>query len=323
MLIKEIGFTVLDKIITLEKSPINSGVYFLVCYGNNKVYVGESYRINGRLGMHLRSTYDKRLRFNKHLSNSVDKYGINSFKLYVLLQELGDDVRVRIENSIINKLRSELGESNVFNKREKSGTNRGTNTGDDHPHSIKTPIRKQICDLYKKGDHKISELCKLFGISYNTINKILNGSDKKITKKLLSGCGNPSSKLTEGDVINILKEFFITRSRIHEISNKYGVSNATIQNIINGRTYRNIIITDVTISQLLESYCNMTTKEKKSFSCSGENNPNFTINEETKLIVRNFYEKNKDISMLKFSQKLCSIKGVCISRGAIKKIINN
>lgn len=74
----------------INQLPDSSGVYMIKNVLNDKRYIGSSRNIKQRLRTHL-STLIRNLHHNKHLQNSYNKYGQNSFKMCVL--ERCEDIR--------------------------------------------------------------------------------------------------------------------------------------------------------------------------------------------------------------------------------------
>ena len=85
------------------------GIYKIINIINNKVYIGSSKNIYKRIMSHFQELI-KGSHQNKHLQNSFDKYGINSFKVEILKTILYDDFTERnlrdLETSYIQKYKS-------------------------------------------------------------------------------------------------------------------------------------------------------------------------------------------------------------------------
>lgn len=207
--IKKVEFSLLDdnKIIINKNNIPKEGIYLLIKPLANKLYVGESTNIIRRLKQHIRAQYSDDLVCNKHLCNSIRKYGINNFIIYVIHEESDETNRIYLENVFIETFRNELGKDMVYNIREKSDSNFGTNTGDSHHLSIKSDVIKKVIEDYKTKKHLIKDLSKKYDIGVSTLSKIVGGSNKTVLKKHISGSNNNSFKMSDEDVIAVLEGF--------------------------------------------------------------------------------------------------------------------
>lgn len=68
-----------------------------------------------------------------------------------------------------------------------------------------------------------------------------NHADKKIHGTSINGSNNPKSKLSEGDVINIIK-INPSGKQTKQIATQYGVNYCTIRDIITRKTWKEVII---------------------------------------------------------------------------------
>jgi group I intron endonuclease len=70
--------------INKENLPNKSGIYKILCIGNNKIYIGSSKDIHDRVNVgHYLSLISNR-HHNRHLQNSWDKYGEKMFEVSVV-----------------------------------------------------------------------------------------------------------------------------------------------------------------------------------------------------------------------------------------------
>lgn len=312
----EVNFNLTNRKITMDKYIPKKGVYLLVNTKSNKLYVGESSFIRRRLKQHIRTYYSDNLVCNKYLVNGIRKYGINSYKIFIVCEEYDDDKRILIENKLISEYRDLLGFNMVYNVRNKSYSNLGLNKGDNHPISIKSNIKKKIVNDYNTGKYLITDLSKKYNISVYTISNIVGGCDKSILNKHISGEKNNSSKLNSEDVVNILKQFFYGKIKINVLYKKYGVSRAVIQNIINNLTYKNVRL-DQDLINLRHNYSILTSNNKKSYNSSN----NVKLSKNNIILIKDKWVKSNNKSINNLTKNLCKMDGLCFSRGTITKVI--
>lgn len=97
------------KILCKHSDPYKSGIYCIKNTTNNKTYVGSSSNIYYRLKRHLSDLYKNR-HGNKHLQNSFNKYGKESFEAFIL-EYCDIKILESRERYYVNQLKSE------YNKR--------------------------------------------------------------------------------------------------------------------------------------------------------------------------------------------------------------
>ncbi len=317
---RKVNFKLIGNKITMDKDIPKKGVYLLVNTVSNKLYVGESSFISRRLKQHIRTQYSDNLVCNKYLVNSIRKYNINNFKIFIVCEEQDDYKRILIENRLISEYRVLFKYDMVYNIRNKSDSNLGINVGDEHPFSVKKSVKKDIINDYNTGEYLIVDLSVKYNISVFTISKIVGGCNKTILKKHKSGEKNNTSKLTSDDVKNILKEFFYDKIKINTLSKKYGVGRSVIQNVINNLTYKNVDLSQ-DLMDLRYNYGILSTKDKKSYNNLTNRNPNSRLNKNDVFIIKNKWLNSTNKSVNNLTKKLCEVDGLCFSRGTITKII--
>lgn len=319
-MIKEVNFNLQGNKVLIDKNIPKKGVYLLVNPLRNKIYVGESSYIRRRLMQHIRTEYCNRLVCNKHLVNSIRKYGINNFRIFIVAEVSDDNERLKLESKLITTFRDCIGYDKVYNLRENSKSNVGLNCGDLHPFSVKEFIKKKIIKDYNTKKYLIIDLASKYGLSVQTISKVVGGSNKSVLINRILGEKNNSAKLKSNEVVNILEEFFVNGTKIITLSNLYGVSRACIQNIIHNKTYKNIKISEK-LQKLMESYKIFDSSEKKSHNSSGVNNPNSKIKKEDVILIKEKYLNSINKSINNLTKELCQLNNMCFSTGTITKVI--
>ncbi len=151
------------------------GVYKITNLINNKIYIGKSY-----ISMKKRWSEHKKGRGNKHLFNSINKYGINNFKFEILLaintiNELNEINLNEIEIEYIRKYKSYI---------SKFGYNK-TLGGDGQRCNEETrnKIRLQALNKSKEWREKISKSKTGKSLSNETKNKISESKKNKLSNR--------------------------------------------------------------------------------------------------------------------------------------------
>ncbi len=78
-----------------------SGIYKITNIITNKVYIGSSYSVNGRMSTH-RNLLLKNKHYNSHLQSSFNKHGIKNFTFHLIEECIIDDL-IKRENFWILK----------------------------------------------------------------------------------------------------------------------------------------------------------------------------------------------------------------------------
>lgn len=83
---------------------MKSGIYTIRCLIDNKVYIGRSKNWKKRLNYHKKQLI-KKIHFNSHIQNAVNKYGIENFE-FELLEEYEPKFLCSMENWWCNMLQA-------------------------------------------------------------------------------------------------------------------------------------------------------------------------------------------------------------------------
>lgn len=145
----------------INQLPDSSGVYMIKNVLNDKRYIGSSRNIKQRLRTHL-STLIRNLHHNKHLQNSYNKYGQNSFKMCVL--ERCEDIR----DTILFLEQKYLDLNPEYNKAKVAENNSGWRHTEDTK-SRMSQSRTGKPRLVNKSTYSVPKL----NININKINKNL------------------------------------------------------------------------------------------------------------------------------------------------------
>lgn len=227
------------------------GIYEIFNKVNGKRYVGQSTKLKRRLQKHLRELKHSR-HSNKHLQAAFNKYGEDKFSFepieYCDVEDL--DSRENYYIGLFNSGDKEHG----YNIRIDNKSNRGLKWTDEqrkkmqeaintvpyyHNHAIPKWVREKAWQASRdriwtdEDRRKHSERMK--GIKV-----------KDTTKMCIAqrGENNPSSKLTVNDVKQIKALLRYGKYKSSEIARIYGVKSTTICAIKNGRSWKEINISD-------------------------------------------------------------------------------
>jgi len=92
--------------------PKASGVYKIVNIVNNKIYYGETVNLRTRFMSHKKRLISNS-HINSHLQNSVNKYGIDNFKYFIV--EFTDRDNLKISRITLgNRIRDTRKEFNAY-----------------------------------------------------------------------------------------------------------------------------------------------------------------------------------------------------------------
>lgn len=209
---------------------MKSGIYRIKNIINNKVYIGSTIEFKKRWRDH-KWYLNQNIHQNSHLQCSWNKYGISSFEFLILLE-------CKKEELLINE-RKYILEYNAFNR------DLGYNVNDPefgflnrkHSDETKAKLSKQMLGnknpMYGK-----------FGENHPNYHKVVSEETRK--KISLSRVGVPTNnrngqKLNESDIPIIRKLYYEEKISQPKIANLYLVSYATINGIIKGRLWKNVV----------------------------------------------------------------------------------
>jgi len=229
----------------------NLGIYAIFNTINTKMYIGSAKNLHNRYRKHL-SNLKRNIHQNPHLQNAWNKYGENNF-IFIILEILNDEKKViEKEQYYIDKYKSYI---NVmgYNIRVKATSNIGIKLSDETKLKMSDSHKGENAYWFNKKMHpnflKAADIAKR--------NKIYTDAEKEIISKRFkgriksketiekmklaqSGSKNPSAKLNEEKVVEILK-LLNDKISIKEIANMYNVSSETISCIKRGLTWKNVI----------------------------------------------------------------------------------
>lgn len=217
------------------------GIYKITNKITNKIYIGQSGRVENRFSAHLQTSKMKSgKQYNDELYVDMRKYGIENFEFEVLETfSLAEE-----EDKWIQKFISEG--KNLYNVNLT-------------PHTAHNAFARKFSDNELDEIHKLlqenklsnTQIAKKFNCSSTTIDKINNGVasynnkdiEYPIRRYLPEGEKNYNSKYTDAEVLEIRKVYeFMTLTELYK---KYGAkckSQKSFERIVNGRTYKHIPI---------------------------------------------------------------------------------
>ena len=227
----------------IESKP---GIYRLINLTNNKSYVGQSINVHTRITTHFRNLH-KNKHVNIHMQNA---WNINNGNFDFEILKYCDTADLdQLEDYYIKLFKSndsELG----YNIRIDNKSNRGLKWTDSqrikmnlaiennpwfHNHTIpKETIEK--AHKATKGSKWTEDMCKKHSVRMKGL-KVKDTSKMSLAQ---TGSNNPSAKLNETMVREIL--YLILQLHIDKssVAQKYNISISTIYGILQNRIWRNV-----------------------------------------------------------------------------------
>lgn len=215
----------------MKGNVVMIGIYKITCLINQKVYIGQSILLNKRLNSHF-SHLKRGVHHNAHLQNAFNKYGEENFVIEILTkcneEELDNLERYFI--SIYNSMNKNFG-FNLMNggqdsrryftqevKDKMSKSNKGRIFSDEH---------KKHISLSQKGKT----------ISAESIAKCI--ATKKLNQSHV-GEKNANAIISNEKAKSII-EYLLLGHGVIETTNEFSVSKNVINNLIQNRSYTNIL----------------------------------------------------------------------------------
>ena len=194
------------------------GIYGIKNKINGKIYVGKSIQIEKRMARHKRILFNNE-HFNKHLQNSFNKYGCDEFEFFVIEQTSPEHLIDREQHWVDHFLNGEGVYNKMLDVRICPGDSFLNCT-----HSIDT---KEKMSFAKKGKY----------LGENNPSYRIKWTPEK-RKKCISN--NSGTKLTEFDVLEIVKLLKSNSIKDEDIAKQYNVSRSVITRIANGTRWSHI-----------------------------------------------------------------------------------
>lgn len=219
-------------------------VYIIKCIKNNKIYVGQTIDIKRRIWEHKHALEGSKHK-NKYLQEDFNKYGIASFNVIVIKENLDRKARLLLETELIQKYGG-IESKNVYNFQDNIHENiEMRKIVSEHqkgkiinPKSIEK-MKKSLTNrkLSEQHKNKIKQSCKKFKGDNNPAKR--PDVRMKISQKV-SGKGNGmygKRKYTQ-DFVENLKQDYGKLKNYKKVAQKYQIAVATIMNLIKyGETY--------------------------------------------------------------------------------------
>ena len=237
-----------DENILLDSDIKNeSGIYEIRNKINNKRYIGQSLHVKTRISKHI-SLLKKGEHQNKHLQNSWNKYGKENFHFSVL-EYCSVDMLDEKEDYYIAQYQSN-NDQYGFNYRIDNKTNRGLKWSEEQREKMTLAI--EINPWYRNHIIPLSTMQKAWEANKNKTwtqeerqrhSEILTGtkvSDTSNMKLAQQGEGNPSCKLSEEDVKEIIVLLQNDYCSVALLSCVYNVTKSNIRQIRCNRSWKYI-----------------------------------------------------------------------------------
>jgi group I intron endonuclease len=195
------------------------GIYGIKNKINDKIYVGQSIKIENRRSRHM-SELKKHKHPNKHLCDSYKKYGKECFEFLILEECRKEELNIKEEKWINNFPKNKLYNKNFYITDL---------AGDKNPffrkkHKLES---KKKMSNWKKENY-LGEKNPNFGKRWTNEQKKIN-----VLK-------NSKTKLKEKDVIEIKNLLLEGNLKDKEIASKFGVNRTVITRISNGKRWTTI-----------------------------------------------------------------------------------
>ena len=237
-----------------------AGIYGIKNTIDNKIYIGLSCNIYKRWQTH-RNNLNSLRHINRHLQSAWVKYGESSFEFSVV--ELCDDISLLPDMEIkwiarynssdrefgYNMTSGGLGTKNLPEESRMSGATKRKHSEEWDVHRLKNGKRKiteeelrAICDMLIDTDAPFYQISDDFGLYTNEVYQIYKHKYYKFyTKDMVFKCRPRcvNNKLEEDDVLEIIA-MLKNKEYASDIARLYGVSRATIGDILCGRTWTSL-----------------------------------------------------------------------------------
>lgn len=210
------------------------GIYKITNLLNNKSYIGKSIDILERWKQHIEVSQCNKKESYYDLYCDFRKYGINNFS-FTILEMCDKGILQEKEQYYIQKYNSYENGYNQIQAKDITKTDRET-----HLEKIREAI-----NLLENTQLNFKNIADITGLSYGIVNNInickswtsehnYKSNIRKESNNYISiqqGSLNHQSKLTEEDVIEIIKKLKYTDENYKEIARQFNVAVETIKGI--------------------------------------------------------------------------------------------
>ena len=198
---------------------INSGIYMIYCYANDKLYIGSTNNFKRRFKRHL-NDLSKNIHENKHLQRAWNKYNSTQFE-FIVLETTNDLLKQEVWWI------EQLDKSILFNIEPPGRP--PVNSGENHW-------------MYQKGYLQTGSKNPMFGKKGSENQKVairiaLKGKKRSESEKKSMSIGRKTKKLTGNQAIEIRRLLNCGVSG-KELAEQFNVSTVTISNIKNRKIFK-------------------------------------------------------------------------------------
>lgn len=201
------------------------GIYYIKNKTNNKIYIGQSVDVFGRMCHHKSDLKNNRHK-NSYLQNSWNKYGEHNFE-FIFLEECKIDDLDKLEKQYIQK----------YNSTDRQyGYNR--ESGGNAKKILSSETRRKISEHHADVNGINNPM---YGRKMSEESNIKKINNKNYINRKIRGCDSWRCNISENTAYNIKKHFSdnhkIYYGEIKDIAEKYNTTIQTVSHIKNGRSW--------------------------------------------------------------------------------------
>lgn len=215
------------------------GIYKITNNITNKIYIGQSGRLEGRLSNHKRQAFDKNHKqYNWELYKDIKEYGKENFSFEIIETIDITDIEEKWIQHFVSKGHK------MYNKNLLPKTN-----SQNHLRKFDDEKIKEIIKLLKENKISNIKIAKLFKCSPSLIDDINNGKKYKqediqypIRDFKAIGSNNHNALYTD-DEVNIIRQEYVNND-IGTLFKKYGKNKNkdVFSRMVRGKTYTHLPI---------------------------------------------------------------------------------
>lgn len=226
-------------------------IYKITNIINNKIYIGKTSNVNKRWKQHIKISVTKEKKAYQYLHKSINKYGIDNFRIEVLETNLNEFDAFEKEKFWIQNFNSndfnigmnltnggegasglKWSEESRDKKRGKNNHNYGKPLSDDVKEKLSLSLSGENNGFYgKKHSKEIIDFLK---------NREISDDIKNMISENCRGENQWNAKFSNLDILKIRKQWDNKEKSQTELAKEYGVKPNTINQIVNRKRWTHI-----------------------------------------------------------------------------------